>query len=582
MKHLLRLLPYVKRYRGLLIVGLVCAVLTKAYGLVVPYATGLAFDNIFGTDPNITIITCYILAIVSAKVAESLTQYLWMRTLPSLSHHVAFDLRNTLYRHLLKLSFSWFARMHTGDIMSRAVNDIQEVRGVLQFSIAGLLRNIFLFAGATTIMFLISVELALLTLLPLLVMTFVIRFLLPRIYSLSMKVQEQLATVSTHAQENFSGIRVVKAYAVEEIEKDKFAELSQGYVEHSMSLVKFRAFIMPMFMIVAQLCTLLALWYGGRRIILRDFTIGRLIMFIGYQQQMLWPMAMFGFMVTRMQRGAAAMARINRILDMEPEIKDDGRTGADLTIHGEIEFKNLSFQYPDSSFAMKDVSLRIPAGATVGIVGPVGSGKSSFVSLIMRLFDVPDGTLFIDGRDINTVPLSSLRTSIGYVPQDSFLFSETIRENISFGKPGVDFAEVARAAEIAQVADDIEQFPDKYDQLVGERGVTLSGGQKQRVAIARAIVLDPKILILDDALSSVDTQTEDKMLREMRRIWEDRTTLIISHRISTIASSDFIVVFDDGGIVEQGTHGELIAQDGLYASIYRKQQLEAQIESEGD
>jgi ATP-binding cassette subfamily B protein len=305
-------------------------------------------------------------------------------------------------------------------------------------------------------------------------------------------------------------------------------------------------------------------------------------MFIGYQRMMLWPMASFGFVITRMQRGSAAMARINRILEQEPEIQDDERTGDDFALRGKVEFRNLSFQYPESSFAIRGVNLSIPAGATVGIVGPVGSGKSSFVSLIMRLFDVHDGTLFIDGRDINTIPVRRLRSSIGYVPQDSFLFSETIRENISFGRPGLDFARVVEAARVAQVAGDIEGFPEKYDQLIGERGVTLSGGQKQRVAIARALALDPKILILDDSLSSVDTHTEDALLRDLRTFSEKRTTLIISHRISTVASADFTIVFDNGEIIEKGTHDELLAQGGLYASIFHKQQLEAQIESEGD
>jgi ATP-binding cassette subfamily B protein len=293
-------------------------------------------------------------------------------------------------------------------------------------------------------------------------------------------------------------------------------------------------------------------------------------------------MMMFGMVLARLQRGGAAMARINRIMNINPEIEDDHRTGPDMTIRGEIEFRDLSFQYQDSGFALKNINLRIPAGATVGIVGSVGSGKSSFASLIMRLFDIPDGKLFIDNRDINTIPVNRLRSSTGYVPQDSFLFSETIRENISFGNPDMEFAQVVEAARIAQIADDIEQFPEKYDQLVGERGVTLSGGQKQRVAMARAIALNPSILILDDSLSSVDTHTEEAILQGLRKFLNGRTTLLISHRISTVAAADFIIVFDEGKIVEQGTHNELVNKGGLYASIYQKQQLETQIESEGD
>jgi ATP-binding cassette subfamily B protein len=397
-----------------------------------------------------------------------------------------------------------------------------------------------------------------------------------------MRVQEQMAALSTNAQENFSGIRVVKAYATEEIEKRKFKELSEEYVNRNMEMVYLRAYMAPLFLTVMMICPLLILWFGGQYIIKEEFTIGKLVMFLSYQRMMLWPMMMFGMVMARLQRGGAAMARINRIMSIDPEIQDDKRTGPDLEIKGEIEFRKLSFRYEDSGFGLDNIKVKIPTGATVGIVGPVGSGKSSFVSLIMRLFDIPDGSLFLDGRDINTIPVNRLRSSIGYVPQDSFLFSETIRENISFGKPNMDFAQIVEAARTAQIADDIEQFPGKYDQLVGERGVTLSGGQKQRVAMARAIALNPNILILDDSLSSVDTHTEEAILQGLRRFKKDRTTLLISHRISTVAAADFIIVLDKGKIIEQGTHTELVEKGGLYSSIYQKQQLETQIESEGD
>jgi len=582
MKELRRILPYLLKYKACLIIGLFGAVLTKAFQLVIPYCTGRAVDVINSEDIYLKLLSIFVLLIIAAKLAEGLTEFIWRRNLISMAHNITFDLRNAFYRHLLKLSFSWFNRMHTGDIMSRATNDIQEVRGVLEFVVANFIRNIVLVIGGMILMFVISVELALLTCLPLFIMFVIVKFLMPKIYRLSLKVQEQLAAVSAHAQENFSGIRVVKAFSVENVEKEDFSDLSQEYVNRSMSFVKLRAFMMPMFMTIAQVCWLMALWYGGRGIVMGKLSLGQLIMFVGYQRMMLWPMASFGFLITRLQRGSASMARINRIFDLDPEIRDDERTGEDIEIKGEIEFKDLSFQYPESSFSLKDLNLKIPAGSTIGVVGPVGSGKSSFVSLLMRLFEIPDKTVLIDGRDINSIPVHRLRSSIGYVPQDSFLFSETIRENISFGKPGIDFANVLEAAKIARVHDDIEQFEKKYDQLVGERGVTLSGGQKQRVAIARALVLDSPILILDDALSSVDTHTEEEILDKLRSFSRMRTTFIISHRISTVAMSDFIIVFDEGRIIERGTHSELVEKGGLYASIYYKQQLEAQIESQGD
>jgi ATP-binding cassette subfamily B protein len=523
-----------------------------------------------------------VLAMITIRLSEAVTEYLWRRSLQSLTHHVAFNLMNTFYRRLLKLSFSWFNRAHTGDIMSRATNDIQEVRGALEFGLSFFVRNVILLIGALVIMFSVNLQLAILTFAPLMVITFITRFILPKIYRLSLRVQEQMAALSTHAQENFSGIRVVKAYATEEIEKRRFGELSEEFVNRNMQMVYLRAYMAPMFMTIMMICPLLILWFGGQYIIKGEFTVGDLFMFLAYQQMMLWPMMAFGMVLARLQRGGAAMARINRIMSISPEIRDDERTGPDMKIKGEIEFRDMSFRYEDSGFALENINLRIPAGATVGIVGPVGSGKSTLVSLVMRLFDIPDDKLFIDNRDINTIPVNRLRSSTGYVPQDSFLFSETIGGTISFGNPDIDFAQVVEAARIARVTDDIEGFSDKYDQLIGERGVTLSGGQKQRVAMARAIALNPSILILDDSLSSVDMHTEEAILQGLRRFFKERTTLIVSHRISTVAAADFIIVLDKGRVIEQGTHSQLIEKGGLYASIYQKQQLETQIESEGD
>lgn len=582
MKELLRLLPYIKRYKGMLIVGLVGAAFTKVFQLSVPYALGRAVDEIDSQSIALLLVTYFVLALVALRFGEAVTEFLWRRSLLSLTHSVAFDLRNAFYKHLLRLSFSWFNRAHTGDMMSRATNDIQEVRAAMQFALAFLIRSLIVLIGGLVIMFVVNPQLAVLTTVPLVAAATAMKFILPKMYRLSMRVQEQIAALSTSAQENFSGIRVIKAYSTEETEKRHFETLSRDYMDRNMDLVYLRAYVWPLFMVISQVCVLLVLWYGGREIIREKFTIGQLVMFFSYQGMMLWPMMMFGMVMARLQRGGAAMARVNRILNLVPEIRDDERTGPDTEIRGQIELRNLTFQYPDSNFSIKDVSLLIPAGATVGIVGAVGSGKSSFVSLIMRLFDVPDGRVFVDGHDINTIPLETLRSSTGYVPQDSFLFSETVRENISFGKPGVEFSQVVEAARIAQVADDIEEFENKYDQLIGERGVTLSGGQKQRVAIARALILDPKILILDDALSSVDTHTEEAILSKLRDYSRQRTTLIISHRISTVAAADFIIVFDNGRIIEKGTHAELIDKGGVYASIFHKQQLESQIESEGD
>ncbi len=582
MKELLRLWPYVKRYKNMLLVGMLGASLTKVFQLSVPYVLRKAIDEIDQPPVVMLLVTYFVLAIVALRLGESVTEFLWRRWLLTLTHNVAFDLRNTFYRYLLRLSFSWFNRAHTGDMMSRATNDIQEVRAAMQFALAFIVRSVIVLVGGLVIMFVVNPVLAVLTILPLAAVTVIMRLILPRMYRLSMRVQEQLAALSTNAQENFSGIRVVKAYATEEIEKRKFTEQSQEFVNRNMDLVYLRAYVWPLFMVISQVCTLLVLWYGGREIIRERFTIGQLVMFFTYQNMMLWPMMMFGMVLARMQRGGAAMARVNRILAVVPEIQDDKRTGPDIIMRGRIEFRNLSFKYPDSDFSLKDVILDVPVGTTVGIVGAVGSGKSSMVSLVMRLFDVPDSTLYIDGRDINTIPLHRLRSSVGYVPQDSFLFSDTIRENISFGRPDMDFARIVEAARIAQVADDIEGFPKKYDQLIGERGVTLSGGQKQRVAIARAIALDPKVLILDDALSSVDTHTEEAILRGLHEFSSRITTLIISHRMSTVSSADFIVVLEDGRIIEQGTHAQLIEKGGVYASVFHKQQLETEIESEGD
>jgi ATP-binding cassette subfamily B protein len=513
-----------------------------------------------------------------------------------ISRDIEFDLRSDLLERLLLMEPEFYVRNRTGELMSRATNDLNNVRMVLGPGIMYTGQTLVTMVIAIMVMARLSAPLTLWVLLPVPVVAVAVRHFGKVIHDLYEKIQASLASLSAKVQENLSGVRVVRAYAQEEAEMRGFDEPNREYVSRNIKLIRTWSMFMPSLQALIGTSFLIVLWQGGHRLVNGQISLGALIAFYTYLGILVWPMIALGWVTNIFQRGAASMGRLNYILRAQPQVDDrDASVPPGHLPKGEIEFRNLTFTFPTTLSGdgangsgksngsgahpvLSDVNLRIPAGSTLAIVGPTGSGKTTLAALVARLWEAPDGEVLIDGRPIREWPLETLRRSIGYVPQDTFLFSDTVGGNIAFGLHQYDAQRVKAAAEIASFDAEVEAFPAKYDTVVGERGITLSGGQKQRTAIARAVVRDPRILILDDSLSSVDTQTEEQILGRLRGIMRGRTTILISHRTSTVRDADQIIVLRDGKIIERGTHDELLAREGYYADLYRKQLLEEELE----
>ncbi|MFZ0694679.1 MAG: ABC transporter ATP-binding protein, partial [Alphaproteobacteria bacterium] len=482
--------------------------------------------------------------------------------------------------HLERLSYSYYQRNRTGDIMARATNDLNAVRMLLGPAIMYTANTIVFTAGALAFMLSISPKLTLYAFLPLPIVSIVVQHFGRLIHERFERIQAMFSDISARAQENFSGARVIRAYVQEESEISLFETANREYIGRSLKLVRLMGMLWPTLETLLGFAIVLVLWLGGREVIANRITVGEFVAFNTYMVQLTWPVIALGWVINIFQRGTASMGRINQILMEKPEISDNEESKIDVgdirAIEGEIEFHNLNFAY-NGTPVLDDINLRIPAGTSLAVVGPTGSGKTTLVSLIPRIYDAAGGSVLIDGRPIREYSLEFLRQNIGFVPQETFLFSESVRENIAFGVANASDQDVRDAAQGASIADDIEGFPEQYRTMVGERGLTLSGGQKQRTAIARALIRNPRILILDDALSSVDTHTEDKILNHLREIMQGRTTIFISHRVSTVRNADMIAVLHSGRIVELGTHDELIARNGYYTDLYNKQLLEEEL-----
>ena len=627
-KNLRGLLPYLRRYTGGITLGLIALALMGIVGNVVPLAIGIIFDVLAGSARPFSsgvsgagalpatwlsrivpfyapysrhTLGIYCLLLIACIALKGILSFSTRWILIGVSRDIEFDIRNDLLDRLLVLEPEFYVRNRTGELMSRATNDLNAVRMVLGPGIMYSATTLVTMLMAIVLMFKLSPSLTLWVLLPVPVVAVVVRHFGKVIHELYEKIQASLAALSVKVQENLSGVRVIRAYAQENAQIRAFDEPNREYVTRNVKLIRTWSMFMPSLQALIGTTFLIVLWKGGFLFLRSQLSLGGLVSFSNFLTLLVWPMIALGWVTNIFQRGAASMGRLTYILNAQPRIDDrDAKIPAGRDLEGEIEFRNLTFTYPTllsgdgnmgsasangasananpSHPILSNINLRIPAGSSVAIVGPTGSGKTTLAALVARLWDAPDGELLVDGRPIREWPLETLRRAIGYVPQDTYLFGDTLGENIAFGLPQYDAERVGEAAEIASLEGDIEDFTEKYETVVGERGITLSGGQKQRTAIARALVRDPKILILDDSLSAVDTQTEERILSRLRGVMAGRTTILISHRTSTVQDADQIVVLRDGQIIERGRHEDLLARGGYYSDLYHKQLLEEELE----
>lgn len=576
-KVLSRLVPYLKQHSLRIAAGFVSVLLTNALLVANPWVIRYAFNSL---EHSITRekLAWYAGLLIVLTLGQGIFRF-WARwILIGVSRDIEYSLRNDLFGHLERLPMAFYHKNKTGDLMSRATNDLSNVRMLAGPGIMYTANTVLTAIFTVVLMLKIDWQLTLLALLPLPLVSYSVRHFGKKIHDLTEESQAKLADLSTRVQESMAGIRVVKAFVQEDYEIGLFDQMNQSLVAKNRELIVNTSVFYPVMQLFIGLAVVVVLWFGGRQVIQSRISIGDFVSFTVYLGMLSWPMIAFGWVVNLLERGRASMERLNYEFDANPEIADSADVIADFSVRGEIEFRNLNFSY-DSVPALRNISLRIPQGKTVAIVGATGSGKSSLVQLIPRLYNPPPNSLFIDGVPLERIPVATLRRAIGFIPQDTFLFGETIRENIAFGVESASDGEILRAAEISNIAGDVEAFPNQFATIVGERGITLSGGQKQRTAISRAVMRNPKILILDDALSSVDTYTEEQILQELRSVMRDRTSILISHRVSTVKDADEIIVLNNGSIVERGAHDELLRQGGYYAELHRKQLLEDELQA---
>jgi ATP-binding cassette subfamily B protein len=579
LKSLRPLFPYLKKYWAGLSLGALCVLCTNGIWVLFPQVLERATN---GLKNGITMhqLGIYAGLLLAIALGKGIFQFLTRWIVIGISRDIEFDLRNDLFRHLETLSYSFYQRTRTGDIMARATNDLNAVRMLLGPAIMYSANTIVFTAAALSFMVKISPKLTMWAFLPLPIVSVVVQYFGRRIHERFERIQAMFSDISARAQENFSGARIVRAFSQEEPEIEQFESANQEYIRRSLKLVRLMGMLWPTLETSLSLAVVLVLWLGGREVLQGHIDIGKFVAFNTYMVQLTWPIIALGWVINMFQRGTASMARINQILTEQPAIQDEPGSEqlANVEIRGDLELRHVSFAY-NSTPVLHDINLKIPAGTSLAIVGPTGSGKSTLVDLVPRIYETQHGSILLDGRPLKDYPIDVLRRNIGFVPQETFLFSESIRENIAFGVETATDEQIRDAAEGASIAKDIESFPEQYKTVVGERGITLSGGQKQRTAIARALIRSPRILILDDALASVDTYTEERILDHLREVMKGRTTIFISHRVSTVRAADQIAVLHDGRIVELGKHEELLEQNGYYADLYNKQLLEEELET---
>ena len=572
-----KLFPYLWRYRRGLFWGMGALIVKDIAAAMQPLILGAGIDSLTRGFALSKVLWLSAL-LVGLSAFKGLFQY-WMRViLIGMSRDIEFDLRNSLYEHLVTLSSDFYSKYRTGDIMARATNDLGAVRMMLGPGLMYWTETMLTFILAVGVMAWVDWPLTLVALIPAPVVSVVVVLFGRMIHTRFEKIQGMFSDISSRVQENLAGVRVVRAYVQEEAELKTFDRLNEEYVRRNISLARASGMFMPLLQALIGVAFLIVLWAGGTRLLAHKLSLGNFVMFNVYMGMLVWPMIALGWVVNLMQRGNASLARIYEMIEERPTIAAPANPKPLEHVRGEIEFRGVRMQYAGMA-ALNHVSLRIPAGSTIAIVGHTGSGKSTLVHLIPRMMDPTEGTVLVDGNDIREYSPGDLRSNIGFVPQETFLFSASLSDNIAFGVKTATKEQIEAAAALAGLSADIADFPEGLGTMVGERGITLSGGQKQRTAIARAVLRNPQILILDDALSSVDTMTEERILTGLQEMMQGRTTILISHRVSTVRHADRIFVLEHGSIVEQGNHSDLIGKGGYYAGLYQKQLLEEELEA---
>jgi ATP-binding cassette subfamily B protein len=569
--------PFLRGHRRKLILGLLSILASVIVGMASPLLVGRTIDALRSNVTRSTLLT-YAALIVGVSLVQGVFSYLQRMILVSMSRDVEFDLRNVYFGHLETQPPGFFQERPTGDLMARATNDLQAVRMLCGPAIMYSSNTVFTAAGCLFFMARMNCRLTLLALTTMPLVALTTKFFGQRIHAMFTDVQGKFSDISARVQESFSGVRVVRAYAQEEREMEEFRRINEDYLERNRRLIGWTVAFYPLLQGLVGLGFVAVLWYGGTLVIRGTLTVGEFVTFNFFLSKLIWPMIAIGWVINLAQRGLASLSRIREILEVQPAIRDEEPLVDVDEIRGAVRFEGLTFAYKEGMEpVLKDVTFQAPAGHTVAVVGRTGAGKSTLLALIPRLVDPPNNALWIDGTDVRRLPLARLRAQIGMVPQETFLFSATIRDNIALGRPEASEEQVLEAARLANLEPDLALFPQGLDTLVGERGLTLSGGQKQRVALARALLREPRILLLDDCLSAVDTHTEETILENLRTVFQGRTVFLVSHRISTVKDADLILVLDEGRILERGTHAQLTASGGLHADLHQRQLLEEEL-----